>query len=265
MHPQDAQWLLRCPHCMSPLEPAARTLRCSRGHSFDVARQGYVALVAGGGLRHHGDSREMVAAREAFLGAGHFDPLTEALVAAAATEAPGAVVDVGAGTGYYLARVLDAAPERAGLALDASKHAAARAARAHPRIAAVVCDAWAGLPVRDGVAGVVLNVFAPRNPAEMRRVLHDEGRLVVVHPTERHLQEIPGLIGIQEDKEEQIEEALRPWFDPEGRNLLEYRLQLDPTAFTSLVAMGPSARHTEPHPRRATATVSVAIATYAPR
>src|SRR3954470_22686967 len=117
MPSRDAYALLECPHCISPLEPAGSTLRCPRGHSFDVARQGYVSLIAGGGLRHHGDTREMVEARAAFLGAGHFEPIADALVQGAATEAPGAVVDVGAGTGHYLARVLDAQPERRGLAL----------------------------------------------------------------------------------------------------------------------------------------------------
>src|SRR3954468_20840026 len=216
----EATRLLRCPHCISPLEPAGRTFRCPQGHSFDMARQGYVSLIAGGGLRHQGDTREMVEAREAFLGAGHFAPLAEALAAAAAaTAVPGAVVDVGAGTGYYLARVLDAAPERAGLALDVSKPAAARAARAHPSIAAVVCDVWAGLPVQCGVAAVVLNVFAPRNPAEMRRVLHDDGRLLIAHPTPRHLSEVAGLIGMQANKDERIAEALRPWFEVESSSV----------------------------------------------
>lgn len=221
-----------------------------------------MALIAGGGLRHHGDTRAMVEARAAFLGAGHFEPIERALAAAAATGAPGAVVDVGAGTGHYLARVLDSQPGRAGLALDASKHAAARAARAHPRIQAVVCDAWAGLPVRDGVAALVLNVFAPRNPEEMRRVLHEGGRLVVVHPTQRHLREIAGLIGIQEHKQERIIEALNPCFELESSSLCEYQLDLDPAAFTSLISMGPSARHTDLQPSRATATVSVSVATF---
>lgn len=254
--------LLRCPHCRESLVRDGRALRCENGHSFDIARQGYVSLVAGGGLRHHGDTREMVAARAAFLATGHFDPIADAVTAAAAVAAPGAVVDVGAGTGYYTARALDAAPKRTGLALDASKHAAARAARAHPRLHAVVCDTWAGLPVRDGVAAVVLNVFAPRNPAEMRRVLHDEGRLVIAHPTPRHLQEISGLIGMQEDKEERITQALDPWFELESKTLVEFTLQMDPAAFTSLTTMGPSSRHMEagePHTAEATASVTVAV------
>ena len=34
------------------------------GHSFDVAKQGYVTLAAGAGLKHKGDDMDMVNARE---------------------------------------------------------------------------------------------------------------------------------------------------------------------------------------------------------
>jgi 23S rRNA (guanine745-N1)-methyltransferase len=261
--------LLRCPHCHAALEPedgGGATLRCAQGHAFDVARQGYVSLIAGGGLRHHGDTREMVAARAELLDAGHFRPVADAVVGAAvAVDVPGAIVDAGAGTGHYLARALDSMPGRAGLALDASRHAAARAARSHPRTTAVVCDVWAELPVRDGVAALVLNVFAPRNPAEMRRVLHDAGRLVVAHPTTRHLQEVAGLIGMQQDKEERIAEALGPWFERRSQSLCEYQLELDPAALTSLITMGPTARHGGAAASSRQVTVSVAVATFAPK
>ena len=35
------------------------------GHSYDVAKQGYVTLASGKGLNHEGDSIEMIHAREA--------------------------------------------------------------------------------------------------------------------------------------------------------------------------------------------------------
>jgi 23S rRNA (guanine745-N1)-methyltransferase len=261
--------LLACPHCREPLEGDGGTLRCARGHAFDVARQGYVSLIAGGGLRHHGDTRAMVDARAEFLGGGHFDPIAEAAVNAAAVDAPGAIVDVGAGTGHYLARLLDAHPERDGLALDASRHAAVHAARSHPRTRAVVCDAWGDLPVRSGVAAVVLNVFAPRNPAEMRRILHDRGLLVVVRPTERHLRELVGPLGlvtVEEHKEERLAEAVDPWFEHRSSESCEYTMSLGTDALRALVMMGPSARHVEPADLRdAEVTASVVVSAYGPR
>ena len=85
-----------------------------------------------------------------------------------------------------------------------AKPAARRAARAHPRAGAAVCDVWRGLPLADACADVVLDVFAPRNGAEFRRVLRPGGRLVVVTPTPAHLAELVpllGLIGVDPDKD----------------------------------------------------------------
>ncbi|MFI2649309.1 putative RNA methyltransferase [Micromonospora fulviviridis] len=77
---------LRCPVCAEPLVETtagtARALRCPRRHSFDVARQGYVNLLAGR-APHTGDSAEMVAARADFLAAGHYGPVAAALAAKA--------------------------------------------------------------------------------------------------------------------------------------------------------------------------------------
>lgn len=242
--------LLACPHCRGNLEVAGRTLRCSEGHSFDVARQGYVALIAGGALRHHGDTREMVAARAAFLDRGHFDPILDEVAALAAPSAdvPGAVIDVGSGSGHYLARVLDSRPDRTGLALDASRAAAIASARAHPRADAVVCDVWSDLPVRTGAAAAVLNVFAPRNAPEMRRVLHERGRLVVAHPTSGHLQQIVdalGLLTVDEAKADRVGEQLESWFEPLEGSGLEYTVALEAAEIEALVTMGPSAWHVD--------------------
>jgi 23S rRNA (guanine745-N1)-methyltransferase len=174
---------LRCPVCGEVLAAADQSVRCPAGHTFDTARQGYLNLMAGPAPTD-GDTTEMVAARAELLAAGHFDFLTDALTREAdellPPYSPGLVLDVGAGTGHHLAAVLDRHPEARGLALDVAKPAARRAARAHPRAAAVVCDVWRRLPIADGCADLVLDVFAPRNGAEFARVLRPGGALVVV-------------------------------------------------------------------------------------
>ena len=209
----DVVEYLCCPHCGAELALGAGTLQCGAGHSFDVARQGYVSLLPGAPRAASGDSAAMVAARELFLGAGHFEPLEAALAAAAAgAPAGGCVADLGAGTGWQLARVLDALPPRPGLALDVSRPALRRAARAHPRIGAVGCDIWGALPMRPEAVGLMLNVFAPRNGAEMARVMAPDARLVVVTPTPRHLEELAGplgLLSVDERKPERLEARAR--------------------------------------------------------
>lgn len=244
----DALDLLACPHCAGPLSRHGGIVTCPNGHAFDVARSGYLSLLPGDAHTGSADTPEMVAAREAFLGAGHFEPLAEALATEAerSTPPPGCVVDLGAGTGWYLARVLDRLPGRTGLALDLSKHALRRAARAHERIAAVACDAWRPLPVRDDVAALVLSVFAPRNGPEIARVLRPGGALLVVTPTGRHLAELVerlGLLTVDERKDERLAAALDAHLELERRTEHEWSLDLSPGNVANAVAMGPSARH----------------------
>ena len=235
---------LACPYCGLGLSAVDGALRCANGHSFDLARQGYVTLLPAGS-RAVGDDAAMVAARAAFLATGAYAPLTTALVAAA-TPVAGVVLDVGAGPGQHVAAVLDAAPDAAGIALDASRYAARRAARAHPRAGAVVADAWTGLPVRTGTIAVVLDVFSPRNGAETARVLRPGGLLVVVTPGPDHLSGLVDVLGgLQVDaaKETRLAAALEPHLTPLDRTEHRWALTLSHADAAHAVAMGPSARH----------------------
>jgi 23S rRNA (guanine745-N1)-methyltransferase len=76
--PAEAVRLLRCPHCGGGLKATDSSRRCARDHSHDIARQGYVSLFPSGRRTPSGDSPRMVAAREGFLAAGHYAPLSEA-------------------------------------------------------------------------------------------------------------------------------------------------------------------------------------------
>ncbi|GAA4223813.1 23S rRNA (guanine745-N1)-methyltransferase [Streptosporangium album] len=243
----DVVDFLICPVCGDEFSLGDRVLRCPQGHAFDVAKQGYVSLLTGSQAPGTADSTAMVAAREAFLGAGYFGPLAEAVAGACRTDAK-VVADAGAGTGHYLARTLDRLPGAVGIALDVSKNAIRRAARAHPRLGAVVADVWRPLPVGDRTVDVILNVFAPRNGAEFARVLRDDGVLVVVTPTSRHLEPLVerlGLLSVDESKERRVAESLGGHFAETGQSVHEFGMALGHQAVEAVVGMGPSAWHTE--------------------
>ncbi|WP_329134120.1 methyltransferase domain-containing protein [Streptomyces sp. NBC_00670] len=271
--------LLRCPACRTHrLSPGPRgTLRCPAGHAFDVARHGYAALLTGVRATS-GDDAGMVRARERFLTGGGYAPVRRAVAALAAGSRAGradTVLDVGCGTGYYLAGVLDRLPGARGLGLDTSVRALRAAARAHERAAAAAWDVFRPLPLADAVVDVVLDVFAPRSPAEFHRVLRPTGRLVVVRPTERHLAElrdrVPAMVAVDPGKERRLHRALDPFFEAADDERVEYRMALGATEALDLVGMTPSARHVSraalegggllPGP----VTVSVLATAYRPR
>ncbi|GAA1990967.1 methyltransferase domain-containing protein [Nocardiopsis rhodophaea] len=278
---------LACPHCGAGIAPAGNALSCARGHGFDVAREGYVSLLTGQRPTGTGDTKEMVRARREFQEAGHYAPLAARLAALAADHLPalpaagcgtetGLITDIGAGTGYYLREVLERCAHSTGLALDVSKFALRRAAKAHPRAGAAACDAWRGLPLRTGAAALLLNVFAPRGGAEFRRVLRDDGALIVVTPTGRHLHELIdplGLVTVDARKEERLEATLGGHFSLTHREELDHPMRLPHAAVATAVGMGPSARHLDPGelerrirglPTPAPVTASFLVSVYRP-
>lgn len=243
---------LVCPHCGERLATAGRTLRCPRGHAFDIARQGYVNLLTGRGSRIAGDSADMVAARAAFLEEGYFLPIARAIAAAGARElarqpAARCAVDLGAGTGYYLNHVASHLSEPRGLvAIDVSKHAMRRAAVSYPRLAAVVADIRQAVPVASGSAGLVLDAFAPRQPGEIDRILAPDGGVVAVVPQAGHLRELVdalGLLTVDPGKRERMEMKFGAALDAIEETDVSFTMSLDRDAVRNLVRMGPSAHH----------------------
>ena len=240
-------WLI-CPTCQrrgceNPLARDGRSLRCPEHHCLDIAKQGYVTMTstpAGA----NADTVEMIAARQRVLDAGLFGHLDARL--AEILIGRDRIVEVGAGTGHHLAQVLEAHPDSHGLASDVSKAAIRRAAKAHPRMAAVVADTWAGLPIRTGCIDAGLCVFAPRNRDEFARIMKPDGIFVVVTPLPDHLQQLrerTGMIGIQPHKHDELMAALASRFTVIGHEEVRADIPLDKQTASDAVAMGPSAHH----------------------
>jgi 23S rRNA (guanine745-N1)-methyltransferase len=193
----------------------------------------------------------MVGARAEFLGAGHYLPLANVLVELSKDHAAGAhlIMEAGAGTGYYIARVLDGLPKSLGLAIDLSKYAARRAAKAHDRLNVTVADIWERLPLKDQSIDLAVNIFAPRPAHELFRTLHRDGKLIIAIPTYRHMDELRDslrLLEVDRNKELRVAHALNPFFTHLEHRFCRWNMELNHQQITYLVGMGPSARHINP-------------------
>lgn len=248
--------LLICPHCEAPMVREGNAYRCPAGHSFDVAREGYVNLVGKGDL---GDTRAMLQARRAFFGRGHYDPLFAALAAAVTAAVPAlqgpppAVLDVGCGEGHALAVIGRALCERritARLAgFDVSREAARMAAKANAGACIFTADVWRRIYVADASIGVLVNVFAPRNWPEFARVTAPGATAVVVIPRPDHLAEARrrlNLLDIGAGKADDIAERSREHFELLGETRIEAALELDGASVGDLAKMTPNYWHLTP-------------------
>ena len=186
---------LLCPICAAPLRQTDKTFRCDAGHSFDMARQGYVNLLPVQNKRslNPGDTREQVLSRRAFLEAGFYAPIAQALCDAAQDlKCAGPILDVGCGEGWYSAQLAEALDAPL-LGLDISKEAV-RCAAAKYKNAQWVCGSAARLPVADGSVGLLTSLFALTVPEEFKRVLRPDGYYFQVLAQEDHLLGLKSII-----------------------------------------------------------------------
>lgn len=277
--------VLTCPVCHDPLDFEGRAWRCPAGHAFDRAREGYVDLLPVGHGRSGitGDTREMARARQRFLDAGHYAPLVDALVrrvgahlaspgdeARPTSDRPSAVIaETGCGTGHYIGAIGRAVPDATLFGVDVSREACRIAARAHPRATFAINDVTHRLTLADASVDVLLDVFAPRNPAEFRRVLKPDGLLAVVIPEDEHLAELRArhpMLDIAPGKRARTMEQLAPSFELAGEEPIEWAMDLDAGAVQDLIGMGPSAFHSEPEAAGAArVTARVRLLAFRPR
>ena len=194
---------LACPLDGLPLADHGNHWRCPSGHTFDVAREGYLHLlpVQHKRSRDPGDSKEMVAARRRFLATGAYQPIAAAIAEAVlgnATDAAATLhcLDAGCGEGHYLRELIAAAEGRQALSivgLDISKWAVQAAAK-RDRQSTWIVGSNARLPLLTGTLDRVLCLFGFPVYPEFARVLRAGGLLVQADAGADHLSELRQII-----------------------------------------------------------------------
>lgn len=188
-----------CPACRKPLDKInSNSLACEHGHNYDKARQGYLNLLLANQKRRAepGDSAEMIQARQRFLSAGYYDFLLENMALALAKEVSAAnaiVLDLGCGEGHYTRSLSGQFPAWSVWGIDISRAAVKLAATTNKSGSYAVASA-VDIPLPDHSVDVIINVFAPLYPDEIKRVLKPDGLLLRVSPAAEHLQQIKALI-----------------------------------------------------------------------
>ncbi len=243
--------LLMCPVCREQLKLNERTWRCDNQHSYDVAKQGYVNLhvVQHKHSKNPGDTVESVQARRAFLSAGHYAPLNQAVVEKIRELRIENLLDIGCGEGYYTdamqAEVLQC------VGVDIAKNAVQVAAKLNKEVTWVV-GTGATLPVLNTSIDLCTSLFSPIPKQEILRVLKDKAYLMVVTPAPQHLYAMREALfeEVKPHEPQKFVEQLADTFELVSEQVVDAPMSLNQTDLKNLIAMTPYAYKAKPERRQ---------------
>ena len=225
--------------CRTALERDARRFVCANGHSFDLARSGYLNLLQPQDKRSKtpGDSEEAVAARRRFLDSGATDPLVDSVVATLPLAQGASLLDVGCGEGRHLAAFRQAYGID-GCGTDLSIPAIDLAARRYRDLFWVVANADRFLPWADGSFDALTSITARLNPEEFHRVLRPDGVLLLALPAPEDLIELrEAVLGEPQERDRvaRTVETFAPLFELERRERVTHRVVLSSGSLTDVM------------------------------
>lgn len=211
---------LACPIDGKKLAQIDKQFICENGHSFDIARQGYVNLLP---VQHKrskqpGDSKAMVMARSHFLNTGIYEAiaykLTQTVSAYIINDNAVCFLDAGCGEGYYFDFLLDKLQQQEGannlsfIGLDISKDAIVQATKRNKQVSWIV-GTNRQPPVEDESIDIILCLFGFFCDEGFYKALKPGGKIIMVDPGVEHLKELREII-YPEIKQPKLSEVMQP-------------------------------------------------------
>ena len=176
--------MLICPICAGQVARNGAVLRCDKGHSFDIAKEGYVNLLRTNKSGDRiGDDKLSARSRRDFLNKGYYAPLKDALCRLFGDKS-GSVLDICCGEGYYTS-ALGENPNLQVFGFDISREMVRLAAKRGG--ASYFVANLASIPVAEESFDYAVHLFAPFQEASFHKLLKPGGKLYTVIPGSHHL------------------------------------------------------------------------------
>lgn len=201
---------LACPIDGKRLKQTDKQFVCENGHTFDIARQGYVNLLP---VQHKrskqpGDNKAMVLARSHFLNTGIYQPVAKKLAEMVSAliindksinHNEHCILDAGCGEGYYFDFIFNVLKnetdvgELSFIGLDISKDAVIQSAKRNKQISWVV-GTNRQPPVEEESIDIILCLFGFMSVDGFYKTVKPGGKVIVVDPGVEHLKELRQII-----------------------------------------------------------------------
>jgi 23S rRNA (guanine745-N1)-methyltransferase len=216
---ESTESILKCPVCNLNLKKTEKQYICLNNHSYDIASKGHINLLLANQkkTKDPGDSKEMMEGRKDFLNKGYYHSFSEKLNEVIITNISGNninILDAGCGEGYFLSRLKESLDGKNSnytenkefnfFGVDISKAAVTYATKRDRKINFIVGSNF-NLPLMSNSIDIIIRNFAPSDEGELKRVLKDDGKLVVVTPGIQHLYGLKEILYVNARKHEEKE------------------------------------------------------------
>lgn len=182
-----------CPVCNELIRQVGKTVVCCNGHSYDMAKEGYVNLLLSNNKnsKNPGDNKFMLTARKDFLNSGAYEKLLDNIIKIIKDHVmpQSNIVEAGCGEGYYISNLASSLANNNYYAFDISKDAIKLASKRTSKVNFYVASSYNSL-LKDASVDCLLVVFAPFVEEEFARVLSNGGICIVITPNDEHMLEI---------------------------------------------------------------------------
>ncbi|MCB2299720.1 putative RNA methyltransferase [Clostridium tagluense] len=253
MTTENMESILKCPVCNLCLKKHEKQYICTNNHSYDIASKGYINLLLANqkNTKEPGDSKEMMEGRRDFLNKGYYHTFSEKLSEVIISNISGNTVnilDAGCGEGYFLWRLKEAIYSSEPkitqnsminfFGVDISKAAVTYATKRDKKINFIVGSNF-NLPIMTNTIDIIIRNFAPSDETELRRVLVDNGKLIVVTPGIQHLYGLKEILYVNPREHEEKEISFEG-FKLIHRAEVKYDIHIDDGEHVkNLIAMTP--------------------------
>ncbi|MCQ2009051.1 methyltransferase domain-containing protein [Sporolactobacillus sp. STSJ-5] len=242
--------MFRCPVCGADMDSVAqKSLMCKQGHTFDIAKQGYVNLVTKP-VHTHYEKVLFEARRRVIVDHRFFDPLIAALAEQIKNLKNESVriLDLGCGEGSHLAKIcqllaIASSNNIQGYGIDLAKEGIQSAAKNYPDQNWFVAD-LAHSPFNEHLFDVVLNILSPSNYHTFDRMLKPGGSIIKVIPGSDYLKELRrSLLGAEKSHYSNADtfSLFQRHYPNASVQKISYTVQLDQDGIRDLMKMTPLA------------------------
>lgn len=188
-----------CPICQQSLQVVNdASITCTNNHSFDIAKQGYVFLLAKPSETNY-TKKLFEERRKVHNQSPIYQTFQQTVAQLIDTYVPESnpvirMIDMGTGEGSHMQRITAYAEQLhkrtiTGIGLDISKEGILQAAKHDDEHIWLVAD-LAHSPVTPASIDVILNVLSPSNNTEFARIIKNDGVILKVIPGQHYLQEV---------------------------------------------------------------------------